>query len=131
MSLEFKVLSHACLLIKSDDTSLIIDPWLLGSCYWRSWWNFPKAKFDVQEIEDVDAVLISHVHWDHWHGPTLRKYFNDKTIIIPDEPGLRSRSDLQQMGFKTQPVKHGKTIQLGSFKITFINLWLVFPLPSL
>ena len=76
MSLEFKVLSHACLLIKSDDTSIIIDPWLLGSCYWRSWWNFPKAKFDVQEIEEVDAVLISHVHWDHWHGPTLRKYFS-------------------------------------------------------
>ncbi len=126
MSLEFKVLSHACLLIKSDDTSIVIDPWLLGSCYWRSWWNFPKAKFDVQEIEEVDAVLISHVHWDHWHGPTLRKYFNDKRIIIPDEPGLRSRGDLQQMGFKTQPVKHGVTIQLGSFKITLYQFGLIF-----
>ena len=26
-------------------------------------------------------------------GPLFRKYFNDKTIIIPDEPGFTSRSE--------------------------------------
>ena len=117
MSLEFKVLSHACLLIKTESTSIIIDPWLLGSCYWRSWWNFPKAKFDISELEEVDAVIISHVHWDHWHGPTLKKFFKDKTIIIPDEPGLRSRHDLKKLGFETSLIKHGVTTELGDLKI--------------
>ena len=66
---EIKVLSHACLLAKFGGTSIIIDPWLLGSCYWRSWWNFPEARFDADEVRAVDAVVISHIHWDHWHGP--------------------------------------------------------------
>jgi len=126
MNLEFKVLSHACLLIKTDNTSVVIDPWLLGSCYWRSWWNFPQAKYNVSELEEVDAVIISHVHWDHWHGPTLRKFFKDKKIIIPDEPGLRSREDLKKLGFETTLVKHGKTLNLGDLKITLYQFGLFF-----
>lgn len=126
MSLEFKVLSHACLLIKTESTSIIIDPWLLGSCYWRSWWNFPKAKFDISELEEVDAVIISHVHWDHWHGPTLKKFFKDKIIIIPDEPGLRSRNDLKKLGFETSLIKHGVTTELGDLKITLYHFGLFF-----
>lgn len=126
MNLEIKVLSHACLLIKTDNNSIIIDPWLLGSCYWRSWWNFPKAKFEVEELEKVDAVIISHVHWDHWHGLTLRKFFKEKKIIIPDEPGLRSRNDLNKLGFRTSIVKHSKTLHLGDFRITLYNFGLIF-----
>ena len=126
MNLEFKVLSHACLLVKTENSSVIIDPWLLGSCYWRSWWNFPKAKFNTKDIKEVDAVIISHVHWDHWHGPTLRKYFKDKQIIIPDEPGLRSRKDLAKIGFDTQLAKHGKPLNLGDFTITLYQFGLLF-----
>ena len=36
------------------------------------------------------------------------------------------RLEAKQMGFKTQPVKHGKTIQLGSFKITLYQFGLIF-----
>jgi UDP-MurNAc hydroxylase len=40
----FKILSHACLLVKRGKTSLIVDPWISGSCYWRSWWNYPEPQ---------------------------------------------------------------------------------------
>ena len=82
------------MLITDNDSSIITDPWLLGSAYWRSWWNYPKAVFDEEKIKSVDAVVISHIHWDHWHGATLKKYFLDKQFIIPDEPGMRSEDDL-------------------------------------
>ena len=78
MSVEIKILSHACMLVKSDTHSIIVDPWLVGSCYWRSWWNFPEASFDENELSEVDAVLISHLHWDHWHGPTLKNILKKK-----------------------------------------------------
>ena len=42
--MSFKILSHASLLIKSDANELLVDPWLVGSCYWRSWWNYPPRK---------------------------------------------------------------------------------------
>src|SRR5438046_2154579 len=31
------------MLVNSRRTTLITDPWLVGSTYWRSWWNCPKA----------------------------------------------------------------------------------------
>jgi hypothetical protein len=34
------VLSHAGLSVTGSGVNLICDPWLVGSCYWRSWWNY-------------------------------------------------------------------------------------------
>lgn len=117
--MEFKILGHACLLVKSKTHSIIIDPWLLGSCYWRSWWNFPGAVFDEAELSQVDAVIISHVHWDHWHGPTLKRFFKGKRVIVPDEPSLRSRNDLRAIGFKqVDAIRHAKTVSVGDIEIT-------------
>jgi UDP-MurNAc hydroxylase len=117
--MEFRVLSHACLLVKTERHSIVIDPWLVGSCYWRSWWNFPSAQFDPEELAEVDAVVISHVHWDHWHGPTLKKLLKGKTVIVPDEPSQRSRRDLDSIGFKdVKAVPHGQTVEVGDIKIT-------------
>lgn len=123
--MDVTVLSHACLLIRSGDTRIIVDPWLLGSCYWRSWWNFPQAQFDPEELAKVDAVVISHIHWDHWHGPTLKRYFRNTPIIVPDEPGLRSRRDLAAMRLgPVQLARHGETIRIGSIALTLYQFGL-------
>jgi UDP-MurNAc hydroxylase len=123
--MDFKILGHASLYIKSDNYSIVIDPWLLGSCYWRSWWNYPTASYDEIEMANVDAVVISHIHWDHWHGPTLKRLFKGKRIITPDEPGMRSRKDLKAIGFKDiECVPHGKTISVGDIEITLYQFGL-------
>lgn len=123
--MKVQVLSHACLLVESGGSSIVIDPWLLGSCYWRSWWNFPAAQFDAEALARVDAVLISHIHWDHWHGPTLKKLFKGKPIYVPDEPGLRSAKDLATIGFKAvHRVPHGQTVQIGKLAVTMYQFGL-------
>jgi UDP-MurNAc hydroxylase len=123
---KFKILSHACMLIQSNRASIIIDPWLLGSCYWRSWWNFPEASFDEEELALVDAVVISHIHWDHWHGPTLKKWFRGKPIYIPDEPGERSGRDLQSIGFdRVVRVPHGKKVMIEDIALTMYQFGLL------
>ncbi|HEY5322839.1 MAG TPA: MBL fold metallo-hydrolase, partial [Caldimonas sp.] len=117
--MEFRILSHAAMWVRSGGTSVVIDPWLVGSCYWRSWWNFPRAVFDEREMAAVDAVILSHLHWDHWHGPSLRKLFAGKTVLIPDEPGLRSGRDLRTIGFRgVRRLPHGKTVEIGALRIT-------------
>lgn len=123
--MEIKILSHACLLVKSGGHSVIVDPWLLGSCYWRSWWNYPQAEFDIEELAEVDAVIISHVHWDHWHGPTLKKFFRDKPVIVPDEPGQRSRRDLASIGFtNVRALTHGESFSIGAIRLTLYQFGL-------
>ena len=125
LSCELKVLSHACLLVKTETSSLIIDPWLVGSCYWRSWWNFPEPVYDEVELDGVDAVIISHLHWDHWHGPTLKKHFKDKPVIVSDDPNLRSEENLRSIGYShITKVSHGRSTYVGDIKVTFYNFGL-------
>ena len=120
METRFEILSHACLKVSHQGKSLITDPWLIGSCYWRSWWNYPPVDRESVENLQVDAIYITHVHWDHWHGPSLKKLFSKDTLIIThDEPNKRSVSDLKDIGFKNiKLLKHGETFELGDIKIT-------------
>ena len=113
METKFTILSHACILLERNNTKIIMDPWLISSCYWGSWWNYPEPTFDPMVLEQVDYVIISHVHWDHWHGLTLKKYFKGATYIIPDEYQQRSFKDLKQLKLGEIIVaKHGRTIKL-------------------
>lgn len=122
----FKILSHACLLVRTSEASIIVDPWLIGSAYWRSWWNYPEPEFDIDEVKDVDAVVISHIHWDHWHGPTLKKLFKEKLVVVGDDPNPRSINDLRQLGFdKVMVVQHGKTLRIGDIDLSFYNFGLL------
>ena len=112
-------LSHASVLVESSESKLLMDPWLIGSCYWRSWWNYPPVDRDSVNDLEVDAIYITHVHWDHWHGPSLKKLFPKDTLIIThDEPNKRSVNDLKDIGFKNiKLLKHGETFVLGDIKI--------------
>ena len=123
--MEFKIHAHACLEVITSDASLICDPWLLGSAYWRSWWNYPPVKSDILETIDPDYIYLTHLHWDHFHGPSLRKLGTDKTIIIPKTPELRLLEDIKSIGFKNIiELEHGASIQLGKdLKITSYQFW--------
>ena len=58
---DFKLLSHACATISYGGKTLIMDPWLIGSCYWRSWWNYPPVKDGLINDLNVDAIYITHL----------------------------------------------------------------------
>ena len=116
--MKIEILSHASMLISDEQVSIIIDPWLVGSAYWRSWWNYPASVFDENKLRNVDAVILTHIHWDHWHGVTLKRFFKDKHFIIPDEPGIRSEKDLRSMGISNiSRLKHGETFSLQKIEI--------------
>ena len=118
--MSFKVLSHASMQVNYQNDSLLIDPWLVGSCYWRSWWNYPPVKSEALENLKPTAIYITHVHWDHWHCPSLKQFLNqDVEIITHDEPNKRSLRDLQEFGFKKIKIlKHGESYNIGGIKIT-------------
>ncbi len=50
--MKFTIVSHAGLLVESAGTSLMMDPWIVGSCYWRSWWNYPKPAAFVSQLTE-------------------------------------------------------------------------------
>lgn len=106
--------------LKTKEANLLVDPWLIGSCYWRSWWNYPPVKKMDDEVLNPDVIYITHVHWDHWHGATLKKYLNkDVLVVTHKEPNKRSYQDLKDFGFKNIKVlKHGETFRFKDMKLT-------------
>ena len=118
--MAFKILSHASMLVNHHSDQLLIDPWFIGSCYWRSWWNYPPVDTALVKNLNPTAIYITHVHWDHWHGATLKRFLDsDIQIITHDEPNKRSSRDLREFGFKNIKIlKHGESFNIGEIKIT-------------
>jgi L-ascorbate metabolism protein UlaG (beta-lactamase superfamily) len=56
MDVTITKLVHACLLVETDGTRILIDP---GSFSWQD------ERFDLSTVEGVDRILITHEHADH------------------------------------------------------------------
>jgi UDP-MurNAc hydroxylase len=100
--------------VEHAGTSILIDPWIVGSCYWRSWWNFPEP--DAQLIESLrpDYIYLTHLHWDHFHGPSLRRFDRRTKIVIPKTISSRFEDDLRWLGFEDITlVPHGGCVTLA------------------
>lgn len=113
--MKFTILSHAGLLVEHAGVRVVCDPWLIGSCYWRSWWNFPEP--DPALIGDLraDFVYLTHLHWDHFHGPSLRRLFSPQTrVLVPKVPTRRMIEDLRYLGFEdVVEIPHGGVCTLA------------------
>ncbi len=116
----FQILSHAGLLVNGSGKSLVFDPWLIGSTYWRSWWNYPPVSAELVDSLRPDFIYLTHIHWDHFQGTSLRKFSRETPILVPRGNVLRMKRDLNQIGFKNViEMKHGETRELSpSFKLT-------------
>jgi UDP-MurNAc hydroxylase len=101
--------------IEHGGVRVVSDPWLVGSCYWRSWWNLPEPPRTLVENLAADYIYLTHLHWDHFHGPSLRRLFPPSTpVLVPKVPTRRMVSDLEWLGFKTViEIPHGTAFRLG------------------
>ncbi|RYE56204.1 MAG: MBL fold metallo-hydrolase [Sphingobacteriales bacterium] len=125
--MEFKILSHAGLLVTANSgKTLICDPWLIGSSYWRSWWNYPPVSKSLVDSLKPDFIYLTHIHWDHFHGPSLKKFSPDTCIIVPKGNYSRMREDLNYLGFQNIiELRHGETMKLDDdFYITSYQVWM-------
>jgi UDP-MurNAc hydroxylase len=102
------------MLVDLNGRRLLVDPWLIGSCYWRSWWHFPKPVVVTADLFNVDAIYLTHGHFDHFHYPSLRKFDRSVKILVARFLSDRMKTGLQSLGFENiVELPHGVSHALG------------------
>ncbi|MEQ8328577.1 MAG: hypothetical protein RIE84_13505 [Parvibaculum sp.] len=101
--MKISTMGHACMVLAGEEERPILatDPWLLGSCYWRSWWMVnPPAEEQVRRVEAAPFIYITHEHPDHLHPPSLRRLKpGARTILLPAFLRMKMDAYLREQGF--------------------------------
>ncbi|WP_254538051.1 MBL fold metallo-hydrolase [Halomarina litorea] len=107
----------------SDGTVVYIDPYLGTGDPPRTVRMVP-VPFDSADVREADAVLATHEHTDHVHGPSQAPILanTDATFYAPDasidaveEEGWRDEWDLDAERFSQ--VEEGDTLELGELTV--------------
>ena len=97
---RYELVAHACLLFEFAGFKVLTDPWLFGPCYYGSWWHYPKPSLAPETLQDVDLIVISHMHADHFHPPTLKRLPKHVPVWIPKLFFTEFRDRLRELGFR-------------------------------
>lgn len=107
--IKVRYLTHAALEYTTAlGTKIVCDPWILDEPVFNfTTWKFPAPIVSPNEIvSDVDWMVITHSHEDHFHVPSLDRFPRSTRILLPEyasHPHLRAHTverTLRAMGFK-------------------------------
>ncbi|MEZ4515723.1 MAG: MBL fold metallo-hydrolase [Chloroflexota bacterium] len=103
-------IGHATLLLEVNGVRLLTDP-LLQRRVTHLWRTAPLPAFNLDKI---DAILISHLHGDHLHLPSLRLLGRNRHLIVPQGAG----PFLERHGFYNyEEVRPGEKIRIKGLTI--------------
>jgi L-ascorbate metabolism protein UlaG (beta-lactamase superfamily) len=112
---ELHFLGHSTVRVELAERTVLTDPLLADTVgLLRRVVPLP----DPATWAEVDVVLISHLHGDHLHIPSLRSLGRDVRIVVPRGAGawLRGR------GFpRVDELSAGETIEDGGLRITAVR----------
>ena len=113
--MRFTVIGHSCLFVETSAGTILVDPWLFGSCYWRSWWHYPPTPDPRPEWLAPDYVYLTHHHFDHFHFPSMRRIDRRADVLVPKFGVDVLAGEVAGLGFgDVTELPHAEVLQLGA-----------------
>ena len=111
-------IGHATLLVSEREGGAPVvatDPWVIGSCYWRSWWleRYPSAE-QVDRLRAAANIYFTHEHPDHFHTPSLRRIGKAPRALVPELSRDSMGSYMRERGMRADVLPAGDWVPLGS-----------------
>ena len=118
--MHFKFIANACGIFKgSEGTRVLCDPWLIDGVFEGSWFHYPPLSTSPEDLTDVDAIYISHIHPDHFDERSLKFFDVSTPILILKRERNFLLSRLTSLGyFNIVEFEDGITKSFREFSIT-------------
>lgn len=119
--MKISYIAHASLLLETEDTTVVTDPWYKGPAFHNQWHVFPKP-VSIDFTNRVTHVVLTHGHEDHFHLPTLALINKEAQVYYPYIWKSGAVKKLKKTGFKDITEVSGfNTVVLGeNFTVTYI-----------
>jgi L-ascorbate metabolism protein UlaG (beta-lactamase superfamily) len=103
-------LGHSCALIRLDGVCIATDPVLRDRIFHLR----RKTPIDLDALDGVDAVLVSHLHFDHLDVPSLDRLDRAVPLVLPAGAG----DLLRRRGFRdVREVVAGEEVDVGGLRM--------------
>lgn len=119
--MKFQLIRHATMLLDINNRKILIDPIFSEKGTTPAIENVPNQNKNplvalpvpIESLIDCDAVLITHLHYDHFDEKAAEMLPKEMRIFCQSEDEIRIRN----FGFKNvSPIN--KSVQWGNIKIT-------------
>lgn len=127
MDINITFVGNATMLISVDDLTLLTDPNFLhqGQHAYLGYGLVSKRRhdpaFDIADLPPVDAVVLSHMHGDHWDRVTQKELDHGLPIVTTPDAAkrLRRRGFRRAHGLRTW---QGHTISKGDVRLRLTSM---------
>lgn len=97
--MRIRKLGSATVLVETNDSRILCDPWLLDGAYYGSWCNFPPINIEEYDLSNIDYVYISHIHPDHFDAKTMEKIDRSTPVLIHRYHKNFLKRNIEKIGF--------------------------------
>lgn len=120
---KIQEIRNATIKVMYEDTVFLIDPMFAGKGFYdgfenthRSYLRNPLVDLPMKPgviLEDVDAVIVTHTHLDHWDDAAQASISKNMPVFVQNE---QDQKIIQSQGFKD--VRVLTTTNFGGVRIT-------------
>ena len=104
-------LGHSSVLLEIDGVRLLTDPLLRDRVVHLVRHSEPVG---LDEVRNVDAVLVSHLHHDHFHPASLRLLDRGAQLIVPQAHGRGPSASGSSAPPSWRPARASRSAPFGS-----------------
>jgi len=117
--MKYTFIGHQSWLIEEGDTKILLDPLLMDTFGMDDSFGIevvPPRSVDVDYLSDVNALILSHEHSDHFHLPSLNLLPRSAPVfvgVLTLEPVVKS---IEALGFEVIRLRSTEEVELGNIR---------------